>query len=102
MAGLTLKLVNAVIVGAIAGGLILIAGSVAIHIVRSIPEEPRIPAVDLSQQKGPMFADPFQACQKLSTSNVDCEAYHRSNKLINGETDAISVLICGLHGRIST
>lgn len=88
--------VNAAIIGAIAGGLILIVGSIAVHMVnRSVPKHEPTPA------PLPVYSHAIDICRKLHEAGVACLDVRSATQLVNNEIEAADAVVGNATSRIS-
>lgn len=96
-----MKPINAAIVGALVGGVILIVGSIAVHMVsRSIPKH-EVHAVEIVETPAPIYDQAIDVCRKLAESQVGCMNFRLTPQLLNGEIEAAPVIVGGITSRIS-
>lgn len=84
--------INAVITGAIAGGLVLILGSVAAHMLsRSVPKHDPTPAA-LAPAPLPAYGQAIDICRDLYESKVGCMNFWL-RRVEGSETQAASAVV---------
>lgn len=91
---------TAIIVGSIAGGLILIVAAIAFHAVNWVKRETAIKAVEIVESKAPSYHEALDVCRELAESRVGCMNFHHVSR-VNGEIEAASVIVGGVTSRIS-